>query len=514
MQKYFYALLLFLIAIVFKTHGAIMSEKNLNEYIITETDLFTSLDPLDADQTQNLPVARMVYATPLEIDASDAITSLVLEKFRYDKKDKTIHWTVKKGLKYSDGQEITVEDVGFSVLRMLLARPQFPVIESIVGKDEWLKSKEPLASLPSGMKITGSEITIKLAQDYPHPLFRFCLELFSIIPKKCVDLKTNKISCEILPESGRYSLKSKTGKNLNFKKRLDDSGPNEITFRYASADTLESILPQISENSIIAGNESMYAAEELSSFRKNESFYYLPAARFAVLQISPVNAPFDDKLCREVFANHFRKEYEILTKDYSPAESSIFTKIVNGYLTKNELELATISKIKKSSIDQCIVRLRKSPIKWGYVENEKNSAFVKAFEQTLKKLQLSGKPDLFKTRKDQADKFVIGEISVFNAGSGFWANDPVGDLQMLFTPNLHKPLNFITKDESLQKLIKSLVLDQADKEKYFKVNKYLHDQAMFNVYTHVRRFYFSKAKNKLKQIPQGSAAPTPWQVFE
>lgn len=32
-------------------------------YIITETSAPSSLDPLDADNTANLPVARMIYAT-------------------------------------------------------------------------------------------------------------------------------------------------------------------------------------------------------------------------------------------------------------------------------------------------------------------------------------------------------------------------------------------------------------------------------------------------------------------
>ncbi len=492
-----------------KSFGAAM-----NEYIITETDQPTSADPLDADQTQNLPVARMIYATPLEIDASDKITSLVLEKFSYDKTSKTIHWTVKKGLKYSNGEEMTVEDVAFSVLRMTFTRPKFPVIDSIEGVSEWIKENLPFKTMPKGIKITGQEITIKLTQDHPHPLFRFCLELFSIIPKKCVDLKTNKVVCEKIPESGRYKIESRETLSIIFKKRIETSGPEIISFKYVPAIQLATELPNISSKSIIAGNESMYSSEELEQFRKFESFYYLPASRFAVLQISPEIAPFDDKLCRVAFAHQFRQEYEKTSKDNSPSESSIFTKIISGYLSRKDLETSVVSKLKKSEIDSCVQKLRKSEVKWGYVENEKNSGFVQTFKQTLKALELKGKPQIFKTRKDLAEKFVQGELAIFNSGSGFWANDPVGDLQMLFTPNLHKPLNFITKDENLQKLIKNLVSDQTDKAKYAEVNKYLHDQAMFNVYTHVRRFYFSKEKNKLKQIPQGSAAPTPWQVFE
>jgi len=33
----------------------------MSEYYITETTPPTSLDPLNADATQNLPVARMIY---------------------------------------------------------------------------------------------------------------------------------------------------------------------------------------------------------------------------------------------------------------------------------------------------------------------------------------------------------------------------------------------------------------------------------------------------------------------
>ena len=36
-------------------------------YIITGTGPAQSLDPLDADQTINLPIARMRYLTPVEI---------------------------------------------------------------------------------------------------------------------------------------------------------------------------------------------------------------------------------------------------------------------------------------------------------------------------------------------------------------------------------------------------------------------------------------------------------------
>ncbi|MGE4234601.1 MAG: ABC transporter substrate-binding protein [Bacteriovoracia bacterium] len=483
----------------------------MNEYIITETGAPTSLDPLDADQTQNLPVARMIYATPIEIDAADRMTSLLLSNFEYDKSSKTISLQMKAGLKYSDGKEITSDDIAFAVARMAYARPKFPVIENIEGLDEWIKKSDPLKSYPKGIKVDGNKVSIKLTKDHPHPLFRLCLELFSVIPKSCVDLKNNKITCEQIPGSGRYSIVKRDEKQILFKKRLTDPLPSEITFKYVQAAELEKELPKISSTAVIAGNESMFSGAELKSFEKTAAQYYLPAARFAVLQISPEREPFNDKMCRQAFVKQFRNEYEKLTKDYSPAESSIFTKLLSGYLSRKELDTELVN---NAELQKCLVKMRINKISWGYVENEKNTAFVQAIIATIKALELNGEPQLFKSRKEMADKFVSGEISMFNAGSGFWAHDPAGDLQMLFTPNLHKPLNFITQDSTLQKLIKSLSEDQSNTSKYVTINKYLHDEALFNVYTHVRRFYFSKDKNRLKQIPQGAAAPTPWQVFQ
>ena len=39
----------------------------LKHYLVTESGIFTSFDPLDADATNNLPAIRMLYLTPLEM---------------------------------------------------------------------------------------------------------------------------------------------------------------------------------------------------------------------------------------------------------------------------------------------------------------------------------------------------------------------------------------------------------------------------------------------------------------
>ena len=79
---------------------------------------------------------------------------------------------------------------------------------------------------------------------------------------------------------------------------------------------------------------------------------------------------------------------------------------------------------------------------------------------------------------------------------------------------MHKPLSFVTSDKSLQTLIKNVASSPDEQGPYKIVNQYIFDQALFNVYTHVRRFYFSKNKNYFNKKQIGLSAPAPWQVFE
>ena len=154
-----------LIAVLCAAFEIRAKENEMNRLIITETAKYNSLDPLDADKTLNLPVARMLYLTPLQITKDNDLASSVLESFSYDEKTKTIYWKVKSGLKFSDASEITADDVAFSVTRMAHKRPKFPVVESIEGLDSWLKQKVPLKTFPSGIKVSVSRFFVNQTFD-------------------------------------------------------------------------------------------------------------------------------------------------------------------------------------------------------------------------------------------------------------------------------------------------------------------------------------------------------------
>jgi hypothetical protein len=510
-----------LVVVFFLLMGPFLFARNnpMYRYVVTETGKPTSLDPLDGDQTQNLSVARMIYTTPLEITQENKLSSLVLESFSYNTQTRTIEWAVKKDLKFNDGTDLGVEDIAFAVSRMAFTRPRFPVVEHIEGLDKWLKEAHPLKSLPSGIKIEGNVIKIKLTKDHEHPLFRFCLEIFSIIPKKCVNPENSKLTCQKIPGSGYYVISDESQDAIIFKRSSQKqkyfSGPEQIEFKYISASELLGKMAEVNENTIVAGNEVQFTIEDLKAIGSHTTVQNLPAARFAVLQLNPSVGPFKDKLCRQIFVKEFRESFAKIAQGAIRAESSIFVSIVPGYMTDKELSEKSVARIKPKEIENCKNEFKKSNYQWGYVKDERNLAFKMALEMTFKNLSVGDKkPLVLENRKQQSEEFLRGKIAVFNAGSGFWPLDPAGDLQMLFTPNLHKPLEHITKDETLQKLIRKVQDDESGPSAYKEVNQFLYDDALFNVYAHVRRFFAAKNKDLLLKFPEAITSPAPWQVFK
>ncbi len=492
------------------------AESAIYRYVITETAGPTSLDPLDADNAQNLAVMRMIYATPLEITGDNQLASGVLESFKYDSTTTTITWVVKPGLKFDDGAPLTPEDVAFAVARMAFARPTFPVLEQIGGVSNWAKQKGALKTLPNGIKIDGQKITIKLERDLEHPLFRFCLELFSIIPKKCVDPVSNKIQCASVPSSGYYRMAERGDKSILFKRSGTGLAhglkiPEIIKFEYATTKELAGKKVSSDKFSVFAGNEQMYLPAEIKSLESDYTVKYMPAARFAALLLNPNSEPFKDRLCRRFFADTFRATYEEVVGRAIPVEASLFTKILPGYLPPTELSKMAKNQLNPQTRERCQKLLSKSHITWGFTEAEKSSNYVAAFKQTLERLEnKNSEPIHGADRGLMFDQFASGKLSALNISSGFWALDPAGDVKMLFTPGLHKVFTYQSKDKQLQNMISSLSKEQKG---YTQLNQYLYDEALFNVYSHLRRFYASPNKKLINDVPFAISSPAPWQVF-
>lgn len=520
MKNIFLILIIAAAGVLIVSNLANRSTSGSFHYVITETSLPTSFDPLDGDQTQNLPAQRMIYATPVEVDAKGSLQSLVLENFSYSPENKTMTWTLKPGAKFSDGSSITIEDVAFAVSRMAYTRPKFPVIDKIEGVQDWVKIPNALETNPSGIKIFGNTVQIKFIEPVDHPLFRFCLEIFSVIPKSCVDLKTNKIKCEKIPFSGHYALKEQAKSEIHFEMRdsspLKGQAPQTISFEYRLPDQVFATNFQLNGTTVVQGNEIKLSLEQLKSLKDKFQTSYLPSARIGLNLLNPNFSPFNSHKCRLVYADAYRKAFEGLATVGFKVESSVFTDVLPGYMNTEELKYAVQPQLSESERSKCLQQLRETPPQWAIVKEDAGSIYSIVTEKTFEVLGIPRpEPKIFDTRKQETEAFIKGEVSLLGASTGFWAMDPAGDIQMLLTPNMHKILQFVSNDDKVQNLIRSLKVDREknNPEAFKKLNQYIHDQALFNVFAHVRRFYSSDSLENIADLPVSITSPAPWQVF-
>ncbi len=489
-------------------------------YVITETGIVNSLDPLDADQTVNMPVARMIYATPIEADQRGDLKSTILDSFNYNEKTKSMIWTVKKGIYFSDGSLIEPSDIAFAVLRMIRARPKFPVLEDIVGVEDWLTAQRPLETLPEGVQVDGQKIEIRFRKNLDHPIFRFCLELFSVIPKRCVDLSNNKINCSEIPSSGHYRLISKSDSELLFEKRdlnevFGSKVPTKINFKYMTPSEAVDFSQKMDSTTIISGSELRFTINDFHNLKKKTQVSYAPASRLVGLVINPNAAPFNDKRCRLVFAKAFRETFKSIAHGERKSEFSLFTDLLPGYISSDEFQSQIESKLNANDLVECKMKFQENPIHWLKSKSNPNSFFVQVMEKIFLSLGIENQdPIQSETQKDEVEMFVNGKLSVSSFQTGFWAFDPAGDVQMLFTPNLHKSLCFVSKDPKTQDLIKNLEIAKDKNSAFAALNRHIFNESLLNVFTHVRRFVAAKDQSLIQEAPVSITAPAPWQYFK
>lgn len=481
-------------------------------YILTETGKFSSLDPLDADASSNLPVARMIYATPLETSNRNELASRVLESFRYDSASRTIEWIVKEGLKFDDGSPLSADDVAFAVSRMAFTRPKFPVLANIEGVEKWSKGKNALSSFPPGISVDGRKVSIRLVEDSEHPLFRFCLELFSIVPRRCVDASTNKIACERIPTSGPYTIAEQTKTSVEFVRRAGESTeaiPGKIRFEYIAPNDVEKHIHGFDERTIVAGSEADYSGNQLANLQAKIRFQFMPASRFEALIINKNVPPFNDQKCRQMFARSFRAQIKLMEKDRT-IESSLFTKILPGYETASALESAV--PLSEGDASACKTKFGKHDITWAIDEADMDTVFHRALVSTFEEVgaQIT-KPKVVKTRRELVETFASDRAAFYNTGSGFWALDPAGDLKMLFTPNLHRQIGQVTSDQKLQALLSDV---ERRTDSFRQINEHIFSQSLLNVYGHQRRFFASKNSSLMPEAAFAITSPAPYQTFQ
>lgn len=493
-------------AIFFTTGKTEVDSLNIN-YIVTETAGPDSFDPLNADKTQNLAVMRMLYFTPFEVDKNNLLKSSVFENYEYDSTLNVLKLEAKSNLFFDDGSPIEVQDILLSILRMSYFKPDFPMIKEIIGVKKWSEAQRGLSSLPEGIEVSGSKITIKFRKMMLNPMFRLCLELFSIIPKRCIDLSSGKFVCDIAPASGYFKISNRSNEKIIFEKRdLVTPGAENITANYITFSfkkLTEICNTKLSENEIVAASELDYINSKCDFV--NAHLHWMAASRFGVLRFNTNIHFFSSPKYRNFFAEQVRKQIDSMNIGLR-SERSLLSPLLPGYLERDQFS-AVNEDLKEYFKGQKITLVSdQAPVL---------SFTYKAILETAKSLEMDVEIVQAAKNEEIVKAFLANKISVIAGASGFWAQDPVGDISMWFTKNLHKTMTFAWADNKLYSLLEEIENETTESDLSLRIqdlNKHIYNSSIVAPLVHFRRLYITNSNIKSLNLPQAITSPAPWQI--
>src|SRR5438445_2168116 len=124
-----------------------------------------SLNPLLLTLTGDQNLANVIYASLIDYDASGAPIPGLAEQFSIAPDGKTVTYTLRNGLMWSDGSPLTVDDVRFTIEAALRSKasPVREVFQDIIGAEDYRAGRAPSIA---GVDASGRTVTLHLEQPY------------------------------------------------------------------------------------------------------------------------------------------------------------------------------------------------------------------------------------------------------------------------------------------------------------------------------------------------------------
>jgi len=148
-----------------------------------------SLDPLYCNSVYEAMPVNQIFDTLVAYDPSLTVIPALAETWTISKDNREFAFTLREGVLFHDGQELTAEDVAFSIRRQLcpdseaesLAHSYLMIID---GAEEFA---EGATEAVSGLQVIDSRtLKIRLAKPYPSFLEVLAMDNVAIVPEKLV----------------------------------------------------------------------------------------------------------------------------------------------------------------------------------------------------------------------------------------------------------------------------------------------------------------------------------------
>lgn len=193
------------------------------EIIVVYKDDLATLDPAIGYDWTNWPAIKMVFDGLLDYDSGTNLLPRIAESMPTVSDDGLVYtFTLRKGVKFSNGREVTADDVVYTFTRLLDPRTASPGAGFFVGIKGAQEFIDGSATAVEGVKaVDGSTVEITLNAPDVTFLNKVALNFAFIVPKEAVEAAGENFGHQPVG-TGPFILKEWTaGQKLVFERNPD-----------------------------------------------------------------------------------------------------------------------------------------------------------------------------------------------------------------------------------------------------------------------------------------------------
>lgn len=273
------------------------SEKrdDLNFAFIAESK---ELDPHKSSDTLTYIILLQVFDTLIKVEPDGSLSPALAEKWEISEDGKEILFTIRKDVKFHNGDLMTAEDVAFSLNRTI----ESAYTQKITGVME------------SAEVVDDSTVKLKLKHAYGPILYCISNPCVAIASKKAVEEKGDGFGRNPVG-TGPYKFVEWVSGEKIVLERFDDyfKGPaaiKDVTFKFITDTTTAAIALEKGEIDILHNPAKSDRTAQIEN--KNLTYYETDSAYYYHISMNNKTGPFSDKRVREAVSYAIDREAIIL----------------------------------------------------------------------------------------------------------------------------------------------------------------------------------------------------------
>lgn len=472
----FICTLFLLVVIFFNLDISKMNKTTRTELNFATSSLPYSSDPLDYDQYIHHYAFTSVLGTLVSSSKKGEITSQVAESWKKENNSKKWIFTLRKNLKYSNGDMITAKDFELSLKRIAYFHKKLDsesgIMENLIG----FKNIKNLESV-QGISSLDNNLILEFSIEMPDLLTKISFGFYSLAHPSLFDHKTGEwLNKRKIISSNSYEVKSWT--NQNFELSLREEIPY-VDYQSAVKNINFISLSSVKKSKDL-DNVDMLVADK-STLMVDDSFEYIGSSEGYKIGYAECYGWNDSSKPMSSLKNRkwLRfKFYESLKKTNFEITNSFFPPSLPG-ITKIDFDISSDLPATNSFTVSTHTMLKSSKIK----ENEGTLSIQEIIDQGLKSL---GDDSQIKVTQKEFDENIDIEKQFDLAinGTGIEADQFLDTVRFMFLSKQGIKL----PDESGEILLEL----KKEKPDVNLINKLLWDQAIIWPIRHYSKGYWFK----------------------